>query len=307
MKGIGILCPGQGHQHPAMFDKLSSCPVAESVMLTASSVFGCHPCEYLQKLSSQDLFCNQPAQLLIGTLQMVTWAALRERLPLPKVFAGYSMGELSAYGCAGALSIEETLNLMARRATLMDDESPPASGLMAIRGLSREEVDSVCSSTGAKIAIINSPDHFVIGGPEEVLIHCENSPLANKATTIKRLQVKVPSHTSWLCEASRQFEGELNTSSLSAPSQPVLAGVNGSVVRTREQAIAALNQQISNPINWVACMQTAVEMGCTVFLELGPGNALAKILQDIFPDITVRSVEDFRSLEGVATWVEKQC
>jgi [acyl-carrier-protein] S-malonyltransferase len=79
------------------------------------------------------------------------------------------------------------------------------------------------------------------------------------------------------------------------------------VVRTREQAITALNQQISNPINWMACMQTAIEMGCSVFLELGPGNALSKMLQDLFPDISVRSMDDFRSLNGVATWVEKQC
>ncbi len=276
-------------------------------MRSASSVLGCPPVEYLQQLSPQELFCNHPAQLLIGTLQMTTWAAIRERLPAPNVFAGYSMGELVAYGCAGALSISETLALMEKRATLMDKVLLQPSGLLAIRGLNRSEVDSLCSSTGAEIAIINGPDHFVVGGPAEALTRCGHNPLANKATKIKRLQVTVPSHTSWLREASREFERELNTSSLVVTPDPVLAGVSGSVVRTREQAITALNQQISNPINWMACMQTAIEMGCSVFLELGPGNALSKMLQDLFPDITVRSVDDFRSLNGVATWVEKQC
>ena len=307
MKGFGILCPGQGNQHPAMFDKLLNCPAAESVMRSASFSFGCHPVEYLQKLEPQDLFSNRPAQLLIGTLQMATWTALREMLPVPNVFAGYSMGELAAYGCAGALGIEETLVLMEKRSMLMDKASPHPSGLLAVRGLGRELVDSLCSSSGSEIAIINNPDHFVVGGPSESLSLCENNPLAAKTTTIKRLQVNVPSHTSWLREASRQFNAELNASSLCAPPCPVLAGVSGAVVRTREQAINALGQQISNPINWLACMQTAVEMGCGVMLELGPGNALTKILQDIFPDIRVRSVEDFRSLEGVAAWVEKQC
>jgi [acyl-carrier-protein] S-malonyltransferase len=307
MTGLGILCPGQGNQHPAMFDKLFDCPAAETVMQSASSVFGCHPVKYLQQLSPQELFCNHPAQLLIGTLQMATWVAIRERLPAPNVFAGYSMGELVAYGCAGALDIDETLVLMETRATLMDKVLLQPSGLLAIRGLNRSEIDSLCNSAGAEIAIINGPDHFVVGGPEEVLTCCENSSLANKATKIKRLQVTVPSHTSWLREASREFERELSASSLVATSDPVLAGVSGSVVRTREQAITALNQQISNPINWMACMQTAIEMGCSVFLELGPGNALSKMLQDLFPDISVRSMDDFRSLNGVATWVEKQC
>ena len=307
MIGLGIICPGQGSQYPAMFEKLLDCPAAESALESASSVFGCHPVEYLQQLSPQELFCNQPAQLLIGTLQMATWTAIRDTLPAPNVFAGYSMGELVAYGCSGALSIDETLALMKKRATLMDEVLLQPSGLLAVRGMDRSEIDSLCSSAGAEIAIINGPDHFVVGGPEEALTRYEHSPLANKATKIKRLQVTVPSHTSWLRQASREFERDLQSSSIVAPPDPVLAGVSGSVVRTREQAITALNQQISNPINWMACMQTAVEMGCNVFLELGPGDALSKMLQDLFPDITVRSVEDFRSLKGVATWVEKQC
>ena len=307
MKGLGILCPGQGNQHPAMFDKLLNCPAAESALESAVSAFGSHPGEYLRQLAPQDLFCNRPAQLLIGTLQMATWAALCERLPLPNVFAGYSMGELAAYGCAGALGLEETLALMARRAMLMDEASPRPAGLLAIRGPGREQVDALCRASGCEIAIINNPDHFVLGGPAETLDRCENSPLAAKATTVKRLQVNVPSHTSWLYEAGRHFTDELHASSLNDPPYPVLAGVSGSVVRSREQAISALGQQISNPINWMACMQTAVEMGCGVVLELGPGNALAKMVQEAFPDISVRSVEDFRSLEGVVAWVEKQC
>ena len=307
MKGLGILCPGQGNQHPAMFDKLLNCPAAENVMQSAAAVFGCHPVEYLQQLSPSELFFNQPAQLLIATLQMATWEALRAMLPPPNLFAGYSMGELAAYGCAGALSVDETLALMEKRATMMNDASPQPSGLLAIRGLNRSQVDGLCSSSGVEIAIINSPDHFVVGGPEEAVSLCEINPLALKATTIKRLQVAVPSHTSWLRDASRLFEGKLTATSLSAPPYPVLAGVSASVIRTREQAITALYQQISTPINWMACMQTAIEMGCDVILELGPGNALTKMLQEVFPDISVRSVEDFRSLEGVAAWVEKQC
>lgn len=307
MKRLGILCPGQGNQHPAMFDKLSGNPAADSVLRSAAAVFGCHPVEYLQKLPAAELFRNRAAQLLIGTLQVATWTALREMLPPPSVFAGYSMGELAAYGCAGALSIDEALMLMEKRALLMDEATFQPSGLLAIRGLGREQIDSLCRSAGVAIAIINGPDHFIIGGTEDALRQCEINPLANKASSLKQLQVAVPSHTSLLSEASRLFERVLKASSLSDPLQPLLAGVSGSVVHSREQAITALAQQISNPINWLTCMQTAVELGCNVFLELGPGNALAKMLQDIFPEISVRSVEEFRSLQGAAAWVEKQC
>jgi len=306
MKGLGILCPGQGNQHQSMFDKLLGCSEAESAMQSASSFFPRHPIEYLQQLSPQDLFSNHPAQLLIGTLQMATWAALREKLPSANVFAGYSMGELVAYGCAGALNVEDTLVLMAKRAKLMDEATRQPSGLMAIRGLSKEQIDFLCCSTGAEIAIVNGPDHFVVGGTNDALVLCEKHPLSTKATTIKWLQVTVPSHTSRLSEASGKFNHELNASHLTAPIQPVLAGVSGYVVRTREQAVTALTQQISSPINWMTCMQAASEMGCNVMMELGPGNALTKMMLEYFPRVTVRSVADFRSLQGVVDWVCKQ-
>jgi [acyl-carrier-protein] S-malonyltransferase len=187
----------------------------------------------------------------------------------------------------------------------MDEVSPHPAGLMAVRGLARQEVNALCRATGVEVAIINSPDHFILGGPEEALRDCESSPFTARATTLKRLQVTVPSHTSWLSEASRTFGGELTTSSLHAPDPPVLAGVSGAVVRTREDAILALARQISQPINWLACLQTAIEMGVGVFLELGPGNALSKMLQEIAPDAKVRSTEDFRSLQGIAAWAMK--
>lgn len=307
MKGLGILCPGQGNQHPAMFDLLIGSSAGENAFQTAVPAFGCHPAEYLRSLAAEDLFRNQAAQLLIGTLQMVTWAALRQMLPEPRVIAGYSMGEVAAYGCAGALEMPEILALIARRAAIMDEVSPADAGLLAIRGLTRAEIELLCRFAGVEIAIVNTPDHFVIGGSAEGLVACETHPLAQKAATLKRLQVGVPSHTSGLQEASRRFAAELEASSLKPPWPPVLAGVNGAVVRTREQAIAALAQQISRTINWMACMRTVVEMGCHVVLELGPGNALTRMMKDLYPDVIVRSVEDFRSLQGVASWVEKQC
>jgi len=306
MNGLGIFCPGQGGQHKSMFDILSDSSVAQSVLQSVVPVFGCHPRDYLQRLSPVDVFANQQAQLLIGILQLATWAALSEILPAPKLFAGYSMGELVAYGCAEALDIEATMALITQRARLMDAEAPQASGLLAVRGLGKNEITALCDETGLQVAIVNGQDHYIVGGQEEAMLHCERHPLSKQATTIKRLQVTVPSHTSWLSAAGEKFSCELERSSLGDPLYPVFAGVSGALVRSRGEAIIALTQQISRPINWMVCMQAATEMGCNVILELGPGNALSKMLQEHSPGVTVRSVADFRSLKGVATWVQKQ-
>jgi [acyl-carrier-protein] S-malonyltransferase len=165
----------------------------------------------------------------------------------------------------------------------------------------------LCFESGAEIAIVNGPDHFIVGGSDESLNFLETLALKRGAQTVRRLQVNIPSHTSVLAEASKGFYSLLQASTLSNPPVPVLAGISGAVVRRREEAIATLGQQISQSLNWAACMATAWEMGCRVFLELGPGTALSKMVQDAYPEAQSRSVDEFRSLKGVTNWVLKHC
>jgi [acyl-carrier-protein] S-malonyltransferase len=305
VSGLGILCPGQGDQHETMFDILSNNDVAQQAMRSAASLFGNQPEVYLKQLSTTQLYSNQYAQPLIGILQLATWAALRDMLPVPKVFAGYSLGEVSAYGCARALDLEATLSLISKRAALMDTVLPHPAGLLAIRGLGKKEVQDFCHVSGLEIAIINNVDHYIVGGLDERLQRVEQHPLLKQATNVRRLQVTVPSHTSLLSGAGDMFSLELKASLLKNPSVPVLSGTSGALVRTREDAITALTRQISQPINWMMCMQMITEIGCSVLLELGPGNALAKMFKEHSSHVVVRSVADFRSLQGVVDWVRK--
>lgn len=289
-----------------MFDLLVSNSDANSVLQSAAAFFGCHPAEYLERLSDAELFQNRHAQPLIAVLQMATWAGLRSHLPPPRVIAGYSLGEVIAYGCAGSLDTQRLLTLVQRRAALMDAAAPPDSAMIAIRGLQRGQVDQLCAETGVEVAIINGIDHYILGGPGSAVQRAERHPLVEHATQCQRLAVTVPSHTSSMSGAAELFANDLDGAGLAAPQSPVLAGVDGSTVRRAEEAVAALTRQVSQPLNWLACVHAAVESGCQVMLELGPGTALKKIQQEHCPAITVRAVEDFRSLQGVADWLGRQ-
>ena len=306
MIGYGLLCSGQGNQHRAMFDILEDNSDAQAVLNSSAAFFGCHPIEYLQRLSDAELFQNLHAQPLIAVLQMATWTALRDHLPPPKVIAGYSLGEVVAYGCAGSLNTEQLLTLVQRRAMLMDAAAPQDSAMLAIRGLLKAQVEDLCSETGVEIAIINGNDHFVLGGTGAAIRRLEQHPLAEQASQCKRLAVTVPSHTSFMSRAALLFANDLAKAGLTEFRSPVLAGTNGGMVRRPTEAIAALTHQISTPINWLACVLAALETGSRVMLELGPGTALKKIQQEQSPMVAVRAVEDFRSLQGVADWLSRQ-
>jgi [acyl-carrier-protein] S-malonyltransferase len=303
MTGLAILLPGQGGQHAAMFDRVREDAAAQEVLTLAASVLGGDPVEIA---SGPAIFENRLAQPLLCAVELATWAALNPKLPEPLAFAGYSVGELTAYGCAGALEPRVLLELAAKRAELMDATGGGPSGMLAVKGLTQRKVEALCGEFKGEIAIMNGRDHFVLGASRDDLEQLEAAVQQAGAHTVRRLAVDVASHTPRLSSASVGFETALRAATLSDPRIPVLAGLNGQVVRERETAVATLAAQISAPLDWAACLDTAQEMGCRVFLELGPGNALSRMMREAYPEAAARSVEEFRSLDGVADWVARQ-
>jgi [acyl-carrier-protein] S-malonyltransferase len=254
--------------------------------------------------AGEAVFTNAVAQPLVCAAEVATWAALREALPAPALVLGYSLGELAAYACAGALEPEDAARLAVLRARAMDAAAPPGAALLALRGLSLPRAEALAIEVGAEIAIVNGPDHVVAGGTAAALAALETRAPAAGATAV-RIPVLVPAHTRLLGAAVAQFAAALDRSPLGAPAVPVLAGTTALPVTTREGAIGALSSALAARIEWARCLAAAAEHGCTVFLELGPGAALAKMAGELLPEVAVRSVADFRSVAGIARWVEE--
>jgi len=248
---------------------------------------------------------NAIAQPLLCLTELATWTALREMVAMPLAFAGYSVGELASYACAGALDAAELARLAQARAALMDAASVEPSGLVALRALRRAEVDALCARLGAWIAIANGDDAFVVGGATSVLDALIQQATARGAQ-ITCLTVGVASHTPLLEGAVMPFRSALEQSAMRAPAVPVVAGIDASWITSRMKAIATLSAQLAATIEWARCVETLYERGARVFLELGPGMALARMAREQLPSDTVaRSVSEFRSLDGAAAWLRR--
>lgn len=303
MTGFALLCPGQGDQGASMLELALRDPHGAEVLRAASAASGLDLVAAARG-AGPSLFTNRVAQPLVCAAELATWTALRAALPPPRVIAGYSLGELAAHGCAGALGVEDVVRLAGRRAALMDAASPAGSGLIALRGLPLARLEAIAAGAGAEIAIVNGPDHAVAGGGAAALDRLEAGALEAGATTVQRLRVGVAAHTSILAPAVAPFAAALAASSLRDPAVPVLAGVSGAPVRSRAEVIAALSAQLARRLEWGRCLAVAAEMRCSVFLELGPGTALARMAAEVVPGAAARSVAEFRTVEGVVRWVE---
>lgn len=296
---LALLCSGQGAQHAAMFDRVRDLPAARHTLDVASTVLGR---DVFSAAAADDRFDNAQAQPLLCAATLAQWQGLRDNVPTPTLIAGYSIGELAAHAIAGSFDATTCLALAAQRAQLMDGASPTDAGLQAVLGLERHVLQPLCDLHGAYVAIANGQDHFIVGGTHAALQRLAGAARAQGAG-IRPLAVHVPAHTPLLAAAVAPFAAALHASPLRAPRLPLLAGIDARPVRDRATVVHTLSAQLAQTIEWAQVMRQAFERGARVFLQLGPGNALARMVAPAYPCCEVRAVEEFQSLEGAAAWV----
>ena len=298
---LAVLCPGQGHQHPGMLELVASNADARAVFDEAAEALGTHPLDWLHDAAT--MVRNRIAQPLICIAQLAAWRAIAARMPRPGAFAGYSVGELAAYGCAGALGAHDLARLARARARAMDHACHGRPGKMAaLRGLSRRELEALCNEEGAWPAIVVDDAAVVVGGSADAIDRLM-AIARSQGAHVQRLPVEIAAHTPLLAEAVAPFRAALEASPLRDAQIPVLAGIDGSLVTRRADAIDSLSRQVAQTIDWSRVLLTLEERGCRIFLELGPGAALSRMIRDRFRDVDARSLDDFRSLDGALAWV----
>jgi [acyl-carrier-protein] S-malonyltransferase len=281
-----LLCPGQGGQHAGMFDLARLDPGARAFL------DGC-----ALPATPDALFDNRMAQPAIVCATLAMWQALQARLPAPKLVAGYSIGELAAYGVAGAL--DNAVALAKARAALMDAAaSGQPQGIAAVSGVDVAQVRNIID-----VAIVTGADSCIAGGLEAQLAAL---PARLPTARVQRLPVGVAAHTALMAGAVAPFAQLLEGATFAPWRCPVLAGVDAMRVVRPEIAIDRLARQLASTIDWAACMDAASEAGITVALELGPGAALSRMLRERHPHIACRSVADFHTLDGIAGWVTRE-
>ena len=307
MTGTAILCSGQGLQAAGMFDLLADAPEAEHVFEAAKGALGGHdPRELVRQAGAADLHANKIAQILCCTQAMAAWAVLGSDVPPPLVVAGYSVGELAAWGVAGVFDAAEIIGLAAKRASAMDDYTTQESGLAAIRGLSRRRVETLCRTHQCHIAIVNAPDQILVGGVRRSLEDVVTQANAQGAQHAAMLPVAVASHTPLLQRASERFRHAL-ASAHAAGEIPsgvrLLSGVDGGAVFAVTAGLDKLALQIRQTVDWAACMDACRSAGVAKIIELGPGNALVRLMQGVMPESKIHGLSEFRSLSGLKQWM----
>ena len=278
MKSV-LLFPGQGSQSIGMMNGFDSSLVKE-VFDMGSDIFG----EDLLDLITSDndkinqTIYTQPIMFLSG---YATYLLLKEKKSSLQVdyVAGHSLGEITAACVAGVFSIDTAIQIVQKRAQLMQNAVPAGEGAMAaILGLEDTVVEEICKtlqSTGVIEPVnYNSPGQIVVAGEKKLI---EQSLEKFKDSGAKRallLPVSVPSHCSLMRSAAEDFGSYLNDFEFNDADIPVVQNVNATDVVDKKLIKENLVAQLFNPVKWTASIQYLEKQGVSNFIESGPGKVL---------------------------------
>ena len=316
-----LICSGQGNQDENMFAWFESNSSAQALKKRAleenwlpSEAAGALAAGV--KLSKSVLEKN--IQPLICLFQQMVWASLENKAPDPRLVAGYSLGELSACGCAGALSPADVVRLAGIRTACME-AACKSGGMVAVLGLERKDIENICSNTGisklpcpdrapiqdqnAYIAIINGQRHFILGGLREKLDALAEACRRAGAERVVQLSVPVPSHTPFMSAARAPWRAAVDKAAFRQAKIPLLAGVDAHKLVEPSSIRENLVRHLCEPVRWDECLAAMIEEGCRVFFELGPGRALANMIMNQYPGVQARALCEFKTPEGAREWI----
>ena len=297
-----LLFSGQGAQKVGMGkDWFENSATARRMVAEADAALGFSLSEVMFEGPSEELtrtsIC-QPALYLHG---LIALALLKERISdlEPVAAAGLSLGEFTAHAAAGTFSFEDGLRLVARRGELMDEACAATQGAMAaLIGGDEEQVRALATACDVDVANLNAPGQIVLSGSVEGI---DVVVARAKEFGIRRaikLNVAGAYHSRLMQSAKDQLATELASTTIVAPSIPVVANFTAGVVSDPAEIRTTLNEQVTGSVRWVESIQLLREMGYTNFLELGPGKVLAGLVAKIDKDAIVHSIEDLASLEA---------
>lgn len=246
--------------------------------------------------------CNANAQCLLTGAALAAWGQLAPQLPPPAAIAGYSVGELAAFSAAGVFDAATALDLAAARATAMDRCAAQApGGLLGVSRIAPSALQRLLAGSALHIAIRNAPDSVVLGGPLAALAHMEVVASAEGAN-VTRLRVSLASHTPAMQPAADSFAQLLAGLPLARP-RTVLFSNAADRIASAEQARSALAAQIATTVRWDECMENLHARGVDRVLEIGAGQALARMWNQRYPEVPARSADEFRSAEALLRWL----
>ena len=283
--------PGQGAQFSGMgLDIFEKYPDVQDLFLKANDILGFNITDIMFEGSAEDLKETKVTQPAIFIHSVALQSVLKDATP--EMVAGHSLGEFSALVACGALSFEDALRLVSKRAQAMQKacEIQPST-MAAVLALEDSVVEEVCAATPGVVvaANYNCPGQLVISGEVEAINAACVTMKERGAKRALVLPVGGGFHSPMMEPAREELAAAIEQTSFATPKCPIYQNVTASAVTNPSEIKKNLIAQLTAPVKWTQTVEQMIADGASQFIEVGPGRVLQGLVRKINREATAAS------------------
>jgi [acyl-carrier-protein] S-malonyltransferase len=213
----------------------------------------------------------------------------------PDMVAGHSLGEFSALVAAGAMSFEDGLKLVSKRALAMQAACEAVESTMAaIVGMADEDVEKVLTTIKEEVVVAanyNCPGQLVISGSVKGIDEAIEKLKEAGAKRALKLPVGGAFHSPLMEPARLELSEAIKATKFETPICPVYQNVKAQAVTNPDIIKENLISQLTSPVRWTQTMQNMLADGMNEYIEVGPGKVLQGLLRKVDRRIAASSAE----------------
>ena len=311
MTKIAFIYPGQGSQTVGMGATFLTDERSAGFFESADKALGMKLSKLMLEGPAEELTLTYNAQPALLTVSSMITERLARVGVVPSYTAGHSLGEYSALVASGVMEFENAVEIVHKRGLFMNDAVPAGEGTMAaILGMESDELrkvtNHVTDTTGVvQLANLNSPGQIVISGTKDGVEEACRLAKENGAKRAIPLDVSGPFHSELMRPASQDLSEVLSKAFLMDAHVPVVANVTAETETNAAQIQDLLVRQLYSPVLWEQSVRKMIDLGVTVFIEIGPGKVLSGLVKKIDRSVTVLPVYDLESCEKAIEELKK--